>query len=118
MGQLLYILTSYFNIFVEKYKIECQKKKTKTKTKTKTKNKNKNTKTKQIKTQPLFSNIMGRSEKGKQTSFFLGLIAFAYPVSLVSKTHVTFNCEFVIIIQYKSGQRLSKINITQEKQIR
>ena len=50
-GQLLYILTFYFNIFVEKYKVEYQKKK------------------KKKKSRPLFSDNLDRSEKGKQTSF-------------------------------------------------
>ena len=41
----------YFKIFVEKYKVEYQKKKKK-------------------KSRPLFSDFLGRSEKDKQTSFF------------------------------------------------
>ena len=66
LGQLLNILTFCFNIFVWKCKMENQNKKQNKQTK-------QTNKTKQNKTQKwtdrLFSNILGGSEKGKQTPF-------------------------------------------------
>ena len=61
LGQLLYILTFNFHIFVDKYKVEYQKK---------NKKKKKETKQKQKQKWPLFSDFMGQSEKANKHLLF------------------------------------------------